>query len=432
MLRLRYYQETGQTEEAAQYQSYLKETGQWKQPNSAAIRARQNANEMDMAEAETPGYLSSALGGVSAIARGIPGMEAVQAGARSVVRGQSYRDALQDIRGSAADNPASTVATMAGAAPLAAMLPGGPVAGGALLGGADQALNADADQSLLERGARTAVGAAGGALLGKGLDLGITAVRAARATDAAKLVADLVKKRAASAKRLYTRAIAEGQGKAPTAEITAFLAKEDIAPIADGLLATRSFAGKDRHSPEVLDGIYKVLSDKQAQIKRGLLQPEPSKANIGRFASEDIGLAQREALTAADGPMPSYRGAVQDYAKRSGDIDAVIKGVEALRATRLSGVPAGKRLAKFPTEEQLAEWAKTATPSQIAHAKQGILSGLKGSRKLDPAALFGTRIIPLPSRQLKATPGLLRALDKDDAGAQLAKYGLLMTNAAAQ
>lgn len=79
------------------------------------------------------------------LAQGIPGAEAAEAGVRSVVRGQSYPEALSDIRGAVAKIPAPMriAERVAGVAPLAGLLPGGVSTQGAILGGAGAALSAD-------------------------------------------------------------------------------------------------------------------------------------------------------------------------------------------------------------------------------------------------------------------------------------------------
>ncbi len=468
MLRLQYYKETGQSDEAKSYETYLRETGQFRAPaNMAKIRERQNANERDMAEAETPSYGTQVLGGIAALAHGIPGAEALQATIRSKVRGQSYREAYQDIHGAAEDNPGSTVASIAGSGPLAAVLPGSPALAGAAVGAAGQALDANPDQSLLERAGKTAIGAAVGGALGKGADMAVTWARSIRAPQAATDIIKRIADRKKEATALYDKAIAEGVGKTPTTAVKKFLNQPDIAEIVQGLQSLRPFQKTQPTDPKMLDGIYKVLSDREKTILKGLAQTEPGKPNLGRFAGEDIAMAKEGLLTALETPethqipvsvvsngsnvpalagqsangfsasmqlpamMPNYRGAVQDFAKRSKDIAAVQRGVDALRVGQRTTLPAGKQLHRV-TPEAFAEWAKTASPSEIAAAREGVLGAVKKFPKIKVGKVLGTPVLPKPSRSLQTAPGLLRSLDPHDAGSELAKYGLLFTNALAQ
>lgn len=200
MLRLRYYQETGQDDEAKLYERYLRETGQFTTPTQAKLRkehaagilddriARENLNDAEMAEAETPSYASQALGGIASLARDIPGAEAAQAGSRSLVRtalakaglpvqAESYGEARRAIRG-AEDSAPSFVRNynrIAGGALAAAGIPGAPVLQGARYGMSEALLQSDPDANVEERlhdaTAQGAAGAAFGAIpaIGRGI-----------------------------------------------------------------------------------------------------------------------------------------------------------------------------------------------------------------------------------------------------------------------
>jgi hypothetical protein len=137
---------------------------------SGALQKRMagaNARDMENAAEDTDPslHIGEALTATGAnLAQGIPGAEAAQAGARSVVRGEPYTQALGEIRGSVKKIPGAlgTAERIAGAAPLAKMLPGGVIAGGAALGAADAGLAAD-EESPSKRAFNTALGAATGA-----------------------------------------------------------------------------------------------------------------------------------------------------------------------------------------------------------------------------------------------------------------------------
>lgn len=115
-----------------------------------------------------PGIGTKALGVAASLVRDIPGMEAAQAGVRSLVRRQPYREALSDIRGAeeAAPKALTIPARIAGAIPAALALPGGMITQGASYGALSGALNADPDADMGQRGTDATVGALGGAALG--------------------------------------------------------------------------------------------------------------------------------------------------------------------------------------------------------------------------------------------------------------------------
>jgi hypothetical protein len=166
-LRLRYYQETGQTDLAKQYEKYLRETGQF--PGDGP---------------DTPppidyGISGKALGAAASLVRDIPGVEAAQAGIRAAIDaptwadlkpsnfGAHYREALSDIRGAedAAPAVATVPARLLGAGLSTAALPGGASLKGAQFGALSGALSSDPNTGLASRGIQAGVGAAAGAAL---------------------------------------------------------------------------------------------------------------------------------------------------------------------------------------------------------------------------------------------------------------------------
>lgn len=158
--------------------------GESRTGNLARRIATENQQDADLANVRSlPEAAGEALAATGAnLARGIPGMEAVEAGARAWARtglsklgigqGESYTDALNDIRGATGKIPTALRVSeqIAGSIPTAAVLPGGPVAGGAAYGAANEILNAS-PESVGERLGRTAAGAglgAAGGLVMKG------------------------------------------------------------------------------------------------------------------------------------------------------------------------------------------------------------------------------------------------------------------------
>jgi hypothetical protein len=131
------------------------------------------------------------------------------------------------------------------------------------------------------------------ALLAKGSAANILAQKAARS---------------AASDVNYGQALREGAGKTNTPAINKVLAQPDIAEIRDGLLQSRPLQGEAPNSPKVLDAIYKVLSDRAGQLKRGLESPTPNKPNLGRFNQEDVAQAKSALLDAMSG-APATPGA---------------------------------------------------------------------------------------------------------------------------
>lgn len=367
---------------------------------------------------EQPGI----AGSIADATQGIPGVGALQAGVRSVVRNQPYREAYGDIKRQTDKVPMSAkiIGRAASSSPLTALLPGSAAVSGAIVGGADQVLDANPDRGIVSRALGGAAGATGGALFGKGLEMGMTAGRVVLSPVAAKTLQTLKSTRAKITGPMYKTALAEGQGNTVTPEVYDLLSKSDIAEIVGELKKTRTFANVAEDAPEMLDAVYKVLSDRGKQIQKGLETVSPNRPNIGRFRGEDVGLAKEEALGAMDGPMPSYRPAVKEYAERTGDIEAFRKGYDTQRVA--SGVPTGKNLDRT-TPEALGEWSAGARPSQRELAGQGAVGAARAS--------LVTKPFTAGRRSVGELPDVLRIVgDKRQAQLDLlAKLGLLGTNA---
>ncbi|MGN6205992.1 hypothetical protein [Humibacter sp.] len=378
---------------------------------SGALKQRMDAaNARDAANLADEQASGEAVGPVAAfghslaatganIAQGIPGMEAVQAGARSLVRGEPYRESLQDIRSATGKIPGKLAVAerVAGAVPLATFLPGSPVAGGAIIGAAEGALSADPDQSIGQRAGKAVTGGVIGGALGKAGEVAVNGVRAMVTKGAAKNLVARQAARAASAKVKYAKALQEGRNAEATDAVKEFLHDTGIEEIVDELKQTRPFQTVAHDGPEMLDAVYKVLSDRSASLKRGLDAVTPNRPNIGRFRLQDTKAAQGQLLDAmtgspaAPGPMPSYGAAVEDYAKRSGDIEGVQRGYEALRLRLRDQLPTSKNLLR-KSPEALQEWAKGASESQRRAAAQGALGAVKAEASAKPIrSLLGVR-----------------------------------------
>lgn len=410
---------------------------------SGALEKRmQGANDRDMASATDPdqeavsgpmALVHSAAATGANLAQGIPGMEAVQAGARKLIRRQPYGEALSDIRGSVnkIQAPLRAGERIAGALPLTKFLPANPVTAGAVLGGADAALSADPDKDLEDRAGGAAMGAVAGAATGKAAEFLGTGTRTLLAKNPATNLLQRQAARAASAKQLYGAALKEGQGKTGTAAVQKFLAEPDIAEMVSELKQTRPFQQTPEDSPEMLDAVYKTLSDRAAGAKRGLDAVTPSRPNIGRFRLKDTRAAQNDLLDAASGgasmpgPMPTYRTAVQDYADRSGGIDAVRRGYDAVRTGIKKTLPTAKNLTRT-TPEAAEEWGTGITPQNADDAAQGVLGATKMAVKSAPLTEGRRAILKAPSimRKIGAPSQSMADL--------LTRLGLVGANAARQ
>lgn len=441
-------------------------------------------------------------------ASGIPGVEATGAYAGSKMGGIPYQEALKRIRDQEATIPSGLriAERMVGAAPLAAVLPGSPAVAGAIMGGANQALSAD-PMSGGERIARTGTGAAGGAVVGKGLDklqMGLRALAPkflGGTPDPASNIIARQAERAASAKNLYDAALAEGHANGATPAIQAYLAEPDIAARVAQLQKLDQFKHIAPDGPEMLDALHKSLVDEAHAITKGLAVQDPSKPNTGRFKLQDVQGKKQELVRAMQAPptetvtpttaqspnptlrqglsdfdtrkgvaaqrtegtvaqqmarqalerhsaeqivqpplrgapvpytietgpgmMPTYGDAVKDFAQRSADINAVGKGMTASQgATKPTRPTFNQITAKNPkTPQTFSEWVKTASPSEIQAAKEGIIGDV-GNAIHEP----GKTLKPFR----KATgvgADLLRRADSNDPGSMAAKLGLTFLTA---
>ncbi len=336
----------------------------------------------------------------------VPGVRAVEAAggmAGSHAPGNtpiSYTESLGRL-----DNQTAKIPTplrvgekMAGSLAMLPVLPTNPMAAGAILGGSDAALSAD-PESLGRRAANTVLGAGAGVLIGKAADIGVTGARALGTTgyDAA-LVAKQAE-RANSARKLYGAAMAEGQGKSVTEPIAAFLAEPDIDEIVTELQSTRPFQGVAADDPKMLDAVYKTLSDRAGTLKKGLESVTPNRPNIGRFRLGDVKAAQGQALDALDTTMPNYRDAVQDFAQRSQEMDAMKKGYDVLKAAQGKELPGSRSVSK--TSPPAFSSYIDQNPDQADAAMQGLLGGTKNA--MGRGVRAGTRAVMTAPSLLRRT-----------------------------
>lgn len=393
--------------------------------------ARENENDAEAAAVPEPtgklrafGHSLAATG--ANLAAGIPGMEAAQAGARSLLRRQPYGEALGDIRGQTEKIPGAlrTAERIAGALPLAGKLPGSPATSGALLGAADQAFDADPDRGVGERALRTAGGAAVGAVAGKALDLGTTALRGVKAPSLGK---SLLARRSAmrdADKAAYGAAASEGAAAATQPMTRALRDAFDsptVKPFVDMVRTSRKFGSAD--DATVAREAYKLMSKQQGGLAKRLNEQGFDAAT--QFQHDELGLAKDELLNAADQLMPSLRGAIRQHAANAGEIDAVKRGARTLRSESTPSGPAPGKAEQY-SREGLREWANNprTTAGDRKAAASGILSDVGRKPSVSFKPLLGTPLVPVPTRALRTAPELLRAIDPKDIGTVMSKLGL--------
>src|SRR5689334_3824323 len=109
LLRLKYYESTGQTDEAAKYKQYLSETGQLPSESPVGGRLHQAAqqpgglkrlklNIADQNAADRPSPMANVQGAVDAFAQEVPFVERGLTLARAKVQGEPYGKALAELR----------------------------------------------------------------------------------------------------------------------------------------------------------------------------------------------------------------------------------------------------------------------------------------------------------------------------------------------
>lgn len=408
------------------------------------------ANASDAQDAQGPDYVSRFVTHLLKTAQGLPGMGVVEAGAGALgshLTGHpmSYAQSYDTLHGMTDQVGGWTGAAenMMGSLPLMPFLPGNPAAAGALLGGADQALNADPNESTAARVGSTVAGAGVGGLLGKGMDALVTGGRALMTPNTSTQLLAKSAERAAGAKALYSAALASGQGKAFPPQLSSYMQEPDIASIVDALQST-THKGVPTESPEMLDAVYKTLSDQAKAAQKGLEQVDPSKPNLGRFRLEHLKNLKSGLLDAMSQPgtvpgktfgtgpsvapptdvpavMPAYEDAVGYFARLSRELDATGQGNDVLKNALSKTIPSA-RVAQKKTPEVFGDWLHGLTmPADRTAAANGVLGGVKAGLQRAP--------LTTGRRALFAGSGLLRAVNPNAGnpalGGLLAVHSLL-------
>lgn len=382
-------------------------------PDATTALQRERQNASGDFEATAPAVAAN----IASATQVIPGMEAIQAYASSKANDLPYREALETQRGEtdAIPAPIKIAGQMAVGAPFMAapFIPKSPALTGALLGGTDQVLAADPDRDLLDRAWRGAAGAAVGGSVGAALDAVITKGRSVLAPSSSKVIQTLKGERKAATEPLYDAA--RNVGALPTSPmgtpVSAFLAKPEVAEIVKDLQKLDQFSGMAPDDPRMIDAIYKALSDNQRTVGKAMAVANPSKLNVGRYREQDIAGKKDALLNAIDPVMPTYRPAVEAYAKHSGEIEAVRQGQDALRTGISKGVTTGRNLDRT-SFEAFEDAMQKATPAQRERALQGLLGGVKqAATSTSPLRSAGT-LLKAPAYMRATQSPSQRAFDE--------------------
>lgn len=367
------------------------------------------------------------------LAHGIPGMEAAQAGIRGLVRGQSYGDALSDIRGETGKIPtplriAGQLPGVVAATGLTPSLSAAKVGG--LYGGAQQALSAD-PMPLKERAARTVAGAAAGAFIPKVIEglattgrIASTGVRAAMTkTTPAMLLQNQEAALQQETAPMYEQALQEGRGAVVPPQVRAFLDRPEIKDISGRLQQLDKFKGMADDSPEMLQAIDRALSDQSIALRNpaNLVAQGKGATNVGRAELDQVrGLKQ--ALADAIGTpgqlmrpnvgtgsvttppmMPSQVAANRAFATGKGLQEATRRGVDAVAAAQRGTTPGGGLRTRSP--EAFERWARTqATPAELDAFVKSVMgeTGAKVRSGALPHSGLDIAMFPMVYRSVKA------------------------------
>lgn len=412
----------------------------------AAAPSAPRAASSDVDEGD-PGYGQRFATHVLNTAQGIPGVEAVEAGAGMLGSNRqrvldllrmkmgidpkfqsddaplTYKQSLETLRGMTGKIPTGLRIAEQAVGGLAVPIPKGWSAAktGGMFGAASQALSADPIEDgtdLAMRAGKTALGGLIGNKAGKYIERGVTALRGLKTPRYDEALIGQLRDRTNSARQLYASALEEGRGKEATESLQSFLADEDIAPYVEQLRQSPSLQGKD--TPEILDALFKELSDQHGLVTKRLAQANPSRPNIqGRVRGADIQLQKDRLLTAMETPdvnvapnqsapsvqhrlerqlqttetpgmMPSYRTAVEDFAARSKRLEDLRRGYQTQRVNMGTSTPADRNVTKY-SPAAFSDWAGNATPQALDDATSGILGNVSQGegqygRSLDVAA----------------------------------------------
>lgn len=377
---------------------------------------------------EEASYAQKALGGLASMAKDIPGVEALQAGARSLTRthvtgkpnafgfiptarDEDYGEALSDIRAAedAAPKWVRRGNRVIGGTVAGAVAPGSAVRQGAAYGAFSGLLKAD-KVGLKDRAQSAAVGAATGAVAPKvAQGLGTVA-----RTLLAKPLGEVALARKAITEALdrinYGKAAAEGNMAAanPVPQIVGDAMDEtDIRPYIREVQQSRTMQGANPAA--IVREAYKLMTERQKLLRARALNTDDYKAG-SELEQKDLEAAKRRLVDATSGIMPTFRKAVTEHAQAEGETDAFRAAADATKRIVSGSSGAAKNLEK-KSPDAFMDSIQHMTPAEAQAALKGLLGRAKEVNRLtaDPTKIFG---VPRSVGKFSDLIPYISALDK--------------------
>lgn len=364
-------------------------------------------------EEDDPSYAQQALGGIASLAHDIPGAEAAQAGARSLVRGQSYKDALSDIRGAEESAPSLVrhYNNIAGGTIAAAATPGSNVAlQGARFGIAEAMGGAD-PESLKDRIDNIPVRATIDAALGKVLgEVAPNYVRSVAVKRLGKNVLDRTGVMAEADARNFGKAKAEGDLAAanPTPQVVSdALNDPDTKPYVAIIRGSGLFKGAN--DATVLREAHKLMGERERMLGNRIVGSDDYKAG-SELERNEIIQGKRRLSDASKSIMPSFGPANLVHAQAEGQLDALKSAADATGRIVRGADVAGRKLESNSSDSFLRDILQMRDAEAKA-ATEGVLGKLKAKSSLSFNPLKGFGIPKTVSNVNKMSP-YLSALDQ--------------------
>ncbi len=398
---------------------------------------------------QEPSVRQRQLGGIASFGRSIPGVPALQAGARALVRGEgakdfakgamggngdinsriaaglaslvgspSYANARDEINEAEESAPAAVrgLNSLTGGTVAALATPGNalkvagktilsqPVVQGATYGVASAVGDSDPEKGLGDRAQDAAISGTIGGLAGGAGDVLGTAVRGKFAASLGKSAAARKLVRKAGDKVAYGAAEAEGAANGFSGmtrqTIKDELNSEGIKPFADMIRNSEKFAKAD--DATVVRETYKLMSKQQGGLSRRLKEQGYDAAT--QLAHDNIGLAKERLKTAGAEMMPSFPGAIEQHAESMGKKEAFEVSADASKRILKGSDIAGKK-AEMNSPEAFEDYIKSLDPEQAQAATEGLLARTKKNAGLLPKGLVRSARIAPYLRQLDAKTG---------------------------
>lgn len=412
---------------------------------SALPRNRKNASGDIQAATNNPGEQATFVGrGVAAnalnAAQGIPGMEALEAGAGALgshVIGDkplSYTESRNALRAETDRIPAGVkmAERLVGGGVLAKALPAvrtikGAAALGAGYGGADAVLNADPDKGVGQRLSDAAIaiplggliggGAAAGAkLVNKATELGSLAKRVRQAPTLgteSQTHGDAIKAAdAANYGAAESEAVAGG-GTDP--DIQAALNHPRVKPLADEIRESFKLQGVPDDDATVLMQAHRELSQNERSLIDRAANAPTSRPLTDR-EKKDVAAVKRLLRSAASNLMPSFPPAVGEHAQLAGEKAAGQEGAEHARRL-MSGRPVPIKKLDKQSPESADRWAARQSPEKATEALDMALAAGKEGKAVpawspNQTVLGAAKGLARPVQRLNRLSPFVDALDK--------------------